>query len=74
VAQKLYKTTFNWILTPAPELDYTLISIVEIGENNMPKEHGAINGVMMQCSNAFNCPIPTIDVEDIDEALKKSRA
>lgn len=70
-AQNFYKTVFNWIITPVPQLEYTLVSTVEVDENNMPKEHGAINGGMMQRSDAFKCPILTIGVEDIDEALKK---
>ncbi len=47
------------------------MSTVELDEDGMPKEHGAINGGMMQRSEEIKCPVLTISVEDIDEALKK---
>lgn len=37
----------------------------------MPKEPGAINGGMMQRSALIKCPVITISVENIDEAIKK---
>jgi predicted enzyme related to lactoylglutathione lyase len=69
-AQKFYKQGFGWIITPVPELEYTLLSTVEVDENNMPKEHGAVNGGMMQRSEEIKCPVLTIGVENIDKALK----
>jgi uncharacterized protein len=70
-AQKFYQQGFGWIITPVPQLEYTLLSTVELDKDGMPKEHGAINGGMMQRSEEIKCPVLTISVEDIDEALKK---
>ncbi len=70
-AQKFYKQGFGWIITPVPELKYTLLSTVEVDENNMPKERGAVNGGMMQRSDEIKCLVLTIGVENIDEAIKK---
>ena len=36
----------------------------------MPKEHGAVNGGMMQRSEEIKCPVLTIGVANIDEAIK----
>jgi predicted enzyme related to lactoylglutathione lyase len=70
-AQKFYKTAFNWMINPVPQMNYTILGTTEVDEMNMPKEPGAINGGMMQRSDSIKCPILTIAVENIDEAIKK---
>ena len=70
-AQKFYKNAFNWMLNPVPQLNYTILGTTEVDEMQMPKEPGAINGGMMQRSNSIKCPVITIGVENMDEAIKK---
>jgi predicted enzyme related to lactoylglutathione lyase len=55
-AKKFYKTAFNWMITPVPEMQYTLLGTVEVDQMNMHKEAGAINGGMMQRSDKIKCP------------------
>ena len=70
-AQKFYKDTFDWHINEIPDMNYTIVSTVEIDENQMPKERGAINGGLMQRQAPINSPVITINVADIDKALKK---
>lgn len=69
-AIKFYKSAFNWQITPVPQMEYTMLGTVEVDENNVPKEPG-INGGMMQRTDEVKCPVITIGVADIEEALKK---
>jgi predicted enzyme related to lactoylglutathione lyase len=70
-AKKFYKSAFDWTLIPAPEMNYTMIHTTEVDAMNMPKEPGAINGGMMQRKDPIKCPVLTISVENIDQAIKK---
>lgn len=70
-AKNFYKTAFNWLISPVPELQYTILGTVEVDQMNMPKELGAINGGMMQRSDKIKTPVLTIGVENIDDAIKK---
>ena len=70
-AQKFYKSAFDWMLKPEPQINYTIVRTTEVDESNMPKEAGAINGGMMQRKDPIKNPVITISVENIDEALKK---
>ena len=69
-AQKFYKDTFDWHINEIPDMNYTIVSTVEIDENQMPKERGAINGGLMQRQAPINSPVITINVADIDKAVK----
>jgi uncharacterized protein len=70
-ASKFYKSAFNWMITPVPQMEYTLLGTVEVDQNNMPKQLGAINGGMMERTPQFKSPIITISVQDIDVSLKR---
>jgi uncharacterized protein len=70
-AKKFYQETFDWKITPIPQLNYTLLGTVEIDEKNMPKEAGAINGGLMERSFGIQCPVLTINVTNIDAAIEK---
>jgi predicted enzyme related to lactoylglutathione lyase len=69
-AIKFYKETFDWKITPVPEMNYTLLGTVEVDQNNMPKESGAINGGMMERSFGIKGPVLTINVESIDKSIE----
>jgi predicted enzyme related to lactoylglutathione lyase len=69
-AIKFYKETFDWKITPVPQLNYTLLGTVEVDQNNMPKEAGAINGGMMERSFGIKGPVLTISVDNIDDSIE----
>ncbi len=70
-AKKFYQETFDWKITPVPQMNYTLLGTVEIDEKNMPKEAGAINGGLMERSFGIQGPVLTISVDNIDAAIEK---
>jgi len=70
-AKKFYQETFDWKITPVPQMNYTLLGTVEIDEKNMPKEAGAINGGLMERSFGIKGPVLTISVDNIDETIEK---
>lgn len=70
-AEKFYQDTFGWKMNPVPEMSYVILQTVEVDENRMPKEAGAINGGMMKRSSDISCPVITIQVSNLDDAVKK---
>jgi predicted enzyme related to lactoylglutathione lyase len=70
-ATKFYKENFDWKITPVPQLNYTTLGTVEVDQNNMPKEAGAINGGMMERNFGIKGPVLTINVDNIDTSIEK---
>lgn len=71
-AKKFYSSVFGWKLEDAPEMEYTMVSTVEVDpKTRMPRESGAINGGMMKRMEAVKGPVVTINVDDIDRAIEK---
>jgi uncharacterized protein len=70
-ARKFYSSIFEWQLEDPEGMDYTIVRTVEIDENYMPKEPGAINGGMMKRSSDTPHPVITVGVDSIDNALKQ---
>jgi predicted enzyme related to lactoylglutathione lyase len=71
-AKDFYSLTFGWQLDDMPEgIDYTIVRTVDVDEQQMPKEPGAINGGMMKRTSETPSPVITINVDAIDDALKK---
>lgn len=74
-AQKFYSKVFGWKMNPMPEMNYTILMTTEMDLEKMrPKEVGAINGGMMKRNEMIKGPVITIDVDDIEEAIKKVEA
>jgi hypothetical protein len=73
-ATEFYRTVFDWDLVHVPEMRYTMAGTVPTDENQLPTERGAINGGLMDRNDATPSPVITIDVAEIDEALKKVEA
>ena len=69
-AKKFYSTVFGWKMNEMPEMDYVIVQTVELDENGMPKEPGAINGGMLKREDPVKSPVVTISVKSIDEAAK----
>jgi predicted enzyme related to lactoylglutathione lyase len=69
-AKKFYKSIFGWKMDTMEGMEYILIGTMPVDENGMPKEPGAINGGMMKRQRPLTSPIITINVQNIDDALK----
>ena len=74
-AKEFYGSIFEWELQDYPEMQYTIAMTVPVDDKQMPTQPGAINGGMMKRSNTTpSSPVLTIEVQSIDEALKKIEA
>jgi predicted enzyme related to lactoylglutathione lyase len=76
-AKEFYGSIFDWDLSDSDMgggMVYTTAGTVDIDENMRPKEPGAINGGIMKRTSDTPTPVITIQVDSIDEALKKIEA
>ncbi|MGA8663968.1 MAG: VOC family protein [Thermoplasmata archaeon] len=69
-ARKFYSKTFGWGLTPAPGMDYTMVSTGEVDEQRMPKGPGYIGGGIGKREGHLTHPVITIVVDEITSAEK----
>ena len=70
-ARAFYREAFGWNLMEMPEMNYTMASTGPVDEQSMmPSEPGFINGGMFERTEALRGPVLTIDVDDLDGALK----
>jgi uncharacterized protein len=72
-AKEFYGSTFGWDLH---DYDmgggtYTILQTVTVDDKQVPTEPGAINGGLMKRSADTANPVITIQVDGIDDALKK---
>jgi|SRR5215213_177663 len=75
-AQTFYSQTFDWQLTPLPEMNYTMVTTGPTEPEKGPTEPGFINGGLFPRSGQYpgKAPNIVIDVPSIDEALRKVEA
>ena len=76
-AKDFYGSVFEWELNDndmGGGAVYTTATTVAIDEQMRPKEAGAINGGIMKRSSDTPSPVITIQVDSIDESLKKVEA
>ncbi|WP_328519074.1 VOC family protein [Kribbella sp. NBC_00359] len=69
-ARAFYREAFGWNLMEMPEMNYTMASTGPVDDQSMPSEPGFINGGMFERTEALRGPMLTIDVDDLDAALK----
>ncbi len=69
-AQKFYKSVFGWKMEQFPDMEYIIVGTTPVNETGMPEEPGAINGGMMKRQRPVTCPVITISVQNIDDAIK----
>ena len=70
-ARTFYREAFGWNVMEMPEMSYTMVSTGPVDEqSSMPSEPGFINGGMFERTEALQRPMITVDVDDIDTALK----
>ncbi len=72
-AKAFYEKVFGWQINkvPMPGMDYSMVTTVETDEKQMPKTPGAINGGLMARDSTGPYPVLVVDVENLDESLKK---
>ena len=73
-AKEFYGSTFGWELDDMEGMDYTIVRTVAVDDQQIPAEPGAINGGMMKRSSDTPSPVITINVDSIDDALKRVEA
>jgi predicted enzyme related to lactoylglutathione lyase len=76
-AKDFYRSVFEWDLNDVPMgggVSYTTATTVPIDEQMMPKEPGAINGGFTTKGAETSAPVITIQVDSIDDTLKKIEA
>ena len=76
-AKEFYGSIFDWDLNESDMgggVIYTTAMTVSVDENRQPTEPGAINGGIMDRNADTPAPVVTIQVDSIDDALKKIEA
>ena len=76
-AKDFYRSVFEWDLSDVPmggEMVYTTATTVPIDDKMMPTEPGAINGGFTSKGAETPGPVITIQVDSIDDSLKKVEA
>lgn len=76
-AKAFYGSVFGWEIQTMPMAggEYTSLSTTPTDESTqMPTEPGAINGGMMQRDEQTSAPVITVDVDNIDDALRDIEA
>jgi predicted enzyme related to lactoylglutathione lyase len=69
-AQAFYTDVFGWKITKMPEFEYVGVATGPTTEEGMPSEPGFIGGGMFQRQDDLNRPVITINVDDMQAALK----
>ena len=69
-AKDFYGSIFGWQLDDMEGMDYTIVRTVDVDDQQMPTEAGAINGGMMKRGPDTPSPVITINVDSIDDSLK----
>mgnify|MGYP001577205030 CR=1 FL=1 len=70
-AGEFYKDVFGWEITSIQGMNYHMVKTVETDDKNMPKEHGAIKGVLIKKGITSQAPIIVISVSNLDKSLEK---
>jgi uncharacterized protein len=73
-AKEFYGAVFGWELQTMEEMDYTIVRTTPVDEQQMPTEPGSINGGMMKRAAHAPAPVITINVESVEDSLKKVEA
>ncbi|MGH8639853.1 MAG: VOC family protein, partial [Burkholderiales bacterium] len=73
-AMKFYTDAFGWRLVDMPQMNYVIASTVEVDDQQMPKEKGAINGGLFQRPTDAPNPSIYVGVSSVDAAIKKVEA
>ena len=73
--KEFYASAFEWGLQTVPDMQYTVVMTTPVDEKTqLPLESGAINGGLTERSADVPAPVITIQVDSIDDSLKKIEA
>ena len=70
-ARKFYSDLFGWQIQEIPDLHYSIVQTGPTSDDGFPVEKGYIGGGMLKRESPTDRPVITIDVDDIDETLKR---
>jgi len=70
-AKKFYREVFDWDFKETEVPDYDLAFTIELNEEGLPKDVGAINGAITIRDETLVTPLLVIKVDSIDGALEK---
>ena len=74
-ARAFYGSTFGWDVQEIPEVQDTVLMTTPVDpETQIPTEPGGINGGLMKRTADTPSPVLTVEVESIDEALRRIEA
>jgi predicted enzyme related to lactoylglutathione lyase len=73
-AMRFYGDAFGWKLVDMPQMNYVIASTVDVDEQQMPKEPGAINGGLFQRPKEAPNPAIYVGVDSVDSAIQKVEA
>lgn len=74
-AREFYGSVFDWQLQEMPDLQYTIVMTTPVDERTqIPTEPGGINGGLMKRTEDTPSPVPTVEVDAIDESLRQIEA
>ena len=76
-AKEFFGAVFDWDLNTVDMgngITYTTVGTVDVDDDRMPKEAGAINGGLMRRQGDPSAPVITVGVDSIDDSLKKVEA
>jgi predicted enzyme related to lactoylglutathione lyase len=69
-ARAFYKDVFGWNIQTMPEFEYDFVSTGPTSDEGAPSEPGFIGGGMFQRQDDIDRPVITINVDDMQAALK----
>jgi predicted enzyme related to lactoylglutathione lyase len=70
-ARKFYSEVFGWTIAELPELHYSIVQTGPTDEKGYPTGVGYIGGGMFKRESPTDRPVITIDVDDLDDALRR---
>jgi predicted enzyme related to lactoylglutathione lyase len=70
-AKSFYSEAFGWDIASWEGSDYMMVATGPTNEQGLPAEPNGINGGMLPRQTPINTPVITIDVPDMDAALRK---
>ena|ERR1017187_2842734 len=73
-ALKFYRETFGWELVDLPEMNYVMAHAAKTDKKNMVQDKGAINGGLFPREKGAKASIVVINVDNVDEAIRKVTA
>ncbi|MDE1856758.1 MAG: VOC family protein [Candidatus Micrarchaeota archaeon] len=71
-AKRFYSSVFGWRMREFPQMKYTMLLTGALDrQGRMPRDRGVINGGMMKRMGQIKSPVVTINVTNLDSAMKK---